>query len=213
MRKNVCDLTRGFYADVTEIEDHETCAQQRIGDRLGMVSRGTLPSSPANGREVPGIGPHLFLWTHTVGLSRINAQEAKIACALASYMVECGVPRRSICILTPYKGQLMKLRDTLFKDARASNLKLLSRNNSETDVLRVSTIDRFQGDEEDLIICSLVVDENSKTGFGKLNIRLEHYQDRYSCRILCCSKAGQSDDCFVEPSSIGFVYFGEHWIL
>ena len=198
MRKNICDLTRDFYADVTEIEDHEICGKQQIGGRLVPSMRSTVNSAATSGREVPGISPHVFLWTHTgaqgrarVGVSRMNTQEAKMSCALASYLVDCGVPRPSITLITPYKGQLMEMRNLLLKDPRCSSLKLLSRDPSESDVVRVSTIDRFQGDESDvsgllsghavaefdsllaikigwqIIICSLVVDENSRTGFGK----------------------------------------------
>ena len=174
MRKNICDLTRAFYADVTEIEDHGTCGTQKIGDRLPQAERSIVATSSSGGREVPGIEPHVFLWTHKgiqgrarVGVSRENAHEATMCCALACYFVDCGVPRPSIVCLTPYKGQLMLLRNLLFKDPRCSSLKLLSRNPQEKNVIRLSTIDRFQGDEEDIVICSLVVDENSRTGFGK----------------------------------------------
>ena len=54
-----------------------------------------IPGSKAlktetSGREIPGIMPHIFLWTHSgiqkkasVGLSKINPQEADMCCALA----------------------------------------------------------------------------------------------------------------------------------
>jgi len=95
-----------------------------------------------------------------------------MAAALAAYCVACGVPRSSIAILTPYKGQLMLIRDKLLKDSKYSSSKLLSRDPQEEDVCRVSTVDRFQGDEEDVIICSIVVDESSRTGFVKLKNRM-----------------------------------------
>lgn len=31
MRKNICDLTREFYRDITEIENHDICAKKTIG--------------------------------------------------------------------------------------------------------------------------------------------------------------------------------------
>jgi len=178
MRTNICDLTRNFYSDVTRIEDHEICGRQLIGQRNAQ-SRGLVEETTTSGREIPGVGPHVFLWTHSgeqrrarVGVSRMNQLEAQMACSLAAYLVECGVPRSSIALLTPYKGQLMEMRDILFKDSRISAMRLLSRDPGSRDVCRLSTIDRFQGDEEDVIICSLVVDENSRTGFVKLVNRM-----------------------------------------
>lgn len=64
----------------------------------------------------------------------------------------------------------MEIRNMMMKDTRFCRSELLSRDPKEKDVVRVSTIDRFQGDEEDIVICSLVVDKNSKTGFGKYGV-------------------------------------------
>jgi hypothetical protein len=85
MRKNIADLTRSFYKDITVIEDHPVCGTKRIGDG----SKGTLANSlkllkltPSKGREVPGILPHIFYWSHegvqeraSVGLSKVNHRE------------------------------------------------------------------------------------------------------------------------------------------
>ena len=62
----------------------------------------------------------------------------------------------------------------MLKDSRCSRLKLLSRRPDAKDIVRLSTVDRFQGDEEDIVIASLVVDENSKTGFGKSGALMAH---------------------------------------
>ena len=167
MRKNICDLTRGFYSDIISIEDHAVCESKVIGEKTGCI-----PSSSTAGREVPGIAPHVFLWTHEghqgrshVGVSRINQHEAEMTCSLVAYLVQCGVSKQSIAVLTPYKGQLLLIRKMLSRS-------LLSRNPSDQNSVRLSTVDRFQGDEEDIIICSLVVDEKSKTGFVKLANRM-----------------------------------------
>ncbi|CAB9509012.1 NFX1-type zinc finger-containing protein 1 [Seminavis robusta] len=178
MRTNICDLTRSFYLDVTEIEDHETVHSQVIGQRDSGPQK-LIPSTATQGREVPGIGPHVFLWTHKgeqkkshVGVSRINPVEAEMVCSLVAYLVGCGVPRPSIAVLTPYKGQLMLIRKMISSDRRYSSQRLLAGRSGGTDEIRISTVDRFQGDEEDIIICSLVVDEKSKTGFVKLQNRM-----------------------------------------
>lgn len=180
MRTNICNLTREYYLDSVEIEDHSICHTRVLGNhhiKGGATVRCKLAST--GGREVPGIAPHLYLWTHNgqqkkaqVGLSKINHFEATMACSLAYYLVTCGVPRPSIAILTPYKGQLMLIRNLLLKDQNFKTSKLLGSSQTDTDCIRVSTVDRFQGDEEDIIIASLVVDENSKTPFVKLENRM-----------------------------------------
>ena len=178
MRRNICDLTRSFYSDITTIEDHETVHSQKIGQR-NPSGGNVVASSATAGREVPGLSSHVYLWTHDgdqkksqVGVSRINPHEAEMACSLVAYLVACGVPRSSIAVLTPYKGQLMLIRKMLLSERKYSSLSLISRRPGETDVCRISTVDRFQGDEEDIVICSLVVDQKSKTCFVKLVNRM-----------------------------------------
>eukprot|EP00438_Fugacium_kawagutii_P034125 Skav216723 [mRNA] locus=scaffold653:45654:46337:+ [translate_table: standard] len=142
-----------YYADITSIEDHETCWTRKIPGKVAS-------SSFYKGREVPGVSSHIFLWTHSgsqgkadVGLSRVNRQEADMAVWLAYYLVQCGVPKPSIVILTPYKGQKMLIQKQLLSDQ--SNTWLLSRNPADADQIRLSTVDRFQGDEGDVVIASL----------------------------------------------------------
>jgi superfamily I DNA and/or RNA helicase len=152
MRKNICDLTRDFYTDIVKIEDDSTCGTQVIGKRHSQGASSVVRSTATGGREIPGVGPHVYLWTHngtqsrsTVGVSRINQHEANLACALAAYLVECGVPKPSIVVLTPYKGQLMLMRNMFLTDSRFRSYNLLTRNPTDVNVCRLSTIDRFQG--------------------------------------------------------------------
>ncbi|XP_065661931.1 uncharacterized protein LOC100206283 isoform X3 [Hydra vulgaris] len=177
MRKNICDLTRSFYNEIVDIEDHSICSSRKIGDS-NVSAAGKKWSTNVSlfeklklcigkGREVPGVLPHIFFWTHggtqtkaSVGLSRINSTEAKMVIGLTEYLVSCGVPKASIAILTPYKGQLMLIRSDLMK------LNLLN-NKDVADSVVLSTVDRFQGDEADVVIISLVIDEKSQTGFVK----------------------------------------------
>ncbi|DBA01642.1 TPA: hypothetical protein N0F65_010293 [Lagenidium giganteum] len=170
MRKNICDLTRTFYRDITAIQDDAVCATKTIA-RCKLLDR-----CETRGREVPGIQPHLFFWRHsgaeqkaTVGLSRINPTEAEMACRLASYLVHCGVPSKSIAMLTPYKGQLMLLRKKLVEEI--GMVEELGDGRKVPSCI-VSTVDRFQGDEADLVIVSLVIDGKSKTPFVKLQNRM-----------------------------------------
>ena len=72
MRKNICDLTRNFYEDIVEIEDHEQCNIQKIGEKLSYLPMNRQSRKRANNplaqlkkcigsvREVPGVLPHVF---------------------------------------------------------------------------------------------------------------------------------------------------------
>ncbi|POM71654.1 Hypothetical protein PHPALM_11746, partial [Phytophthora palmivora] len=179
MRKNICDLTRNFYNEITAIEDHEVCGTKVIGGstrKPGMFP--LLDACEGKGREVPGVSPNIFFWTHSgaqerasVGLSRVNKQEAKMTCKLVEYLVHCGVPAKSIAVLTPYKGQLMLMRKMLMTTYGLRTM-TTGRDPRPTPSCFVSTVDRFQGDEADIVIISLVIDGKSRTPFVKLQNRM-----------------------------------------
>ncbi|SPR01593.1 unnamed protein product (mitochondrion) [Plasmodiophora brassicae] len=179
MRKNIADLTREFYDRITAIEDHEICSTKLIGQSAGVRSTRQIPLIDRvtyKGREVPGIAPSIFFWQHTgsqtradVGLSKVNDLEADMVCRLAKYLVDCGVPKTSIAVITPYKGQLMLIRKQL-QEARLLAGRRLDSITQDTCV--VSTVDRFQGDEADVVLVSLVADEKSKSPFVKLQNRM-----------------------------------------
>ncbi|OQR96792.1 hypothetical protein THRCLA_21982 [Thraustotheca clavata] len=164
MRKNICDLTRGYYTDIT-IKDHSVCGTKTLPQSKQMsIVKGS-------GREVPGILPHLYFWSHngrqqfaSVGLSKTNPEEAEMVIALAQYLVSCHIPLTSIAILTPYKGQLMAIRKRLLHEN-------LLGNEGKGGII-LSTVDRFQGDEADIVIASLVIDSKSHTPFVKLVNRM-----------------------------------------
>ncbi|KAJ3054777.1 hypothetical protein HK097_000821, partial [Rhizophlyctis rosea] len=173
MRKSIADLTRDFYEKITPIVDHPRCHTQKIGDKVkfNLGNLASINRTETCGREVPGVQSHVFFWTHSgvqerasVGLSKVNSAEATMVCKLVEYFVKCGVPKQSIAILTPYKGQLMLLRKTLPASIFA--------NKQPRDSCTISTVDRFQGDEADVIIISLVIDSKSRTPFVKFQNRM-----------------------------------------
>ena len=170
MRRDICDITREYYTDIVAIEDHPDCATKTLPGQEAQLSFWT-------GREIPGVRSHLYLWTHTgaqgradVGVSKQNKQEAQMCVNLSYYLVKCGLRKPSIAILTPYKGQLMLIRKILLSDQSSS--RLLTTDPSNSNQVRLSTVDRFQGDEADVVIASLVVDEKSRTQFVKLQNRM-----------------------------------------
>ncbi|KAL8000478.1 putative P-loop containing nucleoside triphosphate hydrolase, DNA2/NAM7 helicase, AAA [Plasmopara halstedii] len=179
MRKSICDLTRNFYDEITSIEDHPVCGTKVLG---GVKRKsGTVPLldlCEGAGREVPGVSPHIFFWTHSgrqersdIGISRVNKQEAKMTCKLVQYLVHCGVPASSIAVLTPYKGQL-KLMQKMLVSIYDPKMITRGRDTRLIPSCFLSTVDRFQGDEADIVIISLVIDGKSRTSFVKLQNRI-----------------------------------------
>lgn len=135
--------------------------------------------------------------------SKSNSWEVKMAHALVRHVVRQGVYASSdIAILTPYTGQLQKLRtvmrndfeivlserdqDALIKDGFAvkdptDSQDALEQQNKRkplekkklSDLLRVATVDNFQGEEAKIIIISLVrSNKNRKVGFLKTTNRI-----------------------------------------
>lgn len=144
MRKNICDLVRGFYSEITPIVDHPKCHDKAIGDS-NLHKSLVLKRAQGEGLLVPCILPQIFFWSHSgsqgraqVGLSKVNQTECDMVSSLAHFLVISGVPRASIAILTPYKGQLMLIRKELMKSKRP----LICPNPQDSVI--VSTVDRFQ---------------------------------------------------------------------
>eukprot|EP00756_Hemistasia_phaeocysticola_P032135 Hpha_TRINITY_DN16394_c1_g16::TRINITY_DN16394_c1_g16_i1::g.58976::m.58976 len=99
---------------------------------------------------LPGMGVPVWFWSHeqeeepsAVGLSVVNMMEVRMAVWLVRYFQARGVGLRQMTVLTPYKGQGRELREALeFAGVHYQGM--------------VCTVDRFQGDENDVMIVSLV---------------------------------------------------------
>ena len=100
------------------------------------------------------INKSMFFWTHDFlerkSRSYTNKQEAKLVVSLTVYLLRNRVPVDKISVLAPYLGQTKILRQEL-NQAKKMYQQLMPEN-----VPQVSTIDMFQGDENDFIIVSLV---------------------------------------------------------
>ena len=97
------------------------------------------------------------------GLSRINPAEAKLALqTLHDYIERIGkdrilYERLDIGIISPYKGQVHLLRKMLRKDSYWKPLRHL---------ISINTVDGFQGQERDIILISMVrQNEQGQVGF------------------------------------------------
>ena len=86
------------------------------------------------------------------GMSRSNEHEAKFLAALCRYLILQGYERERITVLTAYTGQLIQLKKEMPKDFFRG--------------VRVCAVDNFQGEENDIILLSLVrSNEEGKIGF------------------------------------------------
>ena len=86
------------------------------------------------------------------GKSRSNRHEAKFIAALCKYLILQGYKREQITVLTTYTGQLIQLKNEMPKDFFRG--------------VRVTAVDNFQGEENDIILLSLVrSNEEGKIGF------------------------------------------------
>jgi hypothetical protein len=179
MRKEIADISRHEYADLTIIKDHPHTKKQTIGDTANKSKEAELalhkPLWEGKGRFVPGFVDNIFFWNlhgnkesrPLAGLSACNATEAEAVIQLCKWLLLCGVPPSAITVITPYKGQKTLIISSLrkagclpsFKDNASSNVPMIT----------VSTIDRYQGDENDIVILSLVKTQPGNMFVGLLN--------------------------------------------
>ncbi len=100
--------------------------------------------------HIKGVEKDIFFISHNKqessdkdSKSKSNQFEADIVVALCKYLVQQGYKTSQITILTTYVGQLLTLRNG-FRKAQLIN------------GLRISSVDNYQGEENDIIILSLV---------------------------------------------------------
>lgn len=163
-----------------------------------LQDHGSVSSYP----EVPGFKRRLF-WLnhrepeasasadHITTTSHSNAYEVDMVAALVSHLVRQGIYKPSeIALLTPYLGQLRKLRQRLsstFEIAISdrdqddlANAGLAEEDSdpktyrsSLLDTLRIATVDNFQGEEAKCVVISLVRSNNEgKCGFLRTTNRI-----------------------------------------
>ena len=100
------------------------------------------------------INKSMFFWTHDFlekkSRSYTNEQETKLVVSLTVYLLRNRVPVDRISVLAPYLGQTKILRQELNQAKKMYPLLIPEK------IPQVSTIDMFQGDENDFIIVSLV---------------------------------------------------------
>jgi hypothetical protein len=196
MRPAISNLTKHHYKDVIAIKDHPCTLDQKVDGRL--KEQQWLSNAPKKslwesaGRLVPGIGSCVYFWNiknnaeskNKAGLSACNDIEADAIVRLVGFLILCGIGRSSIAVITPYSGQkrllTKKLSDAgLFKFKKRDiskgpqyekhGMKRNINDSCELDTVLVSTVDRYQGDENDIVILSLVRARPGNRFVGLLN--------------------------------------------
>lgn len=188
--------------------------QRRMDPSISELIRSTLYAelqdhpSVSTYPEVDGMRKRLYWLDHNKkedvspsnsaqSLSKTNTWEVEMTAALVSHLVRQGIYRHEdIAVLTPYLGQLQKLKQRLrssfaivvgdrdLEDLEAKGLE--DDNGEETaatagsirkttllDALRIATVDNFQGEEAKVIVISLVrSNDERKCGFLKTSNRI-----------------------------------------
>ncbi|KAF3763606.1 hypothetical protein M406DRAFT_260943 [Cryphonectria parasitica EP155] len=213
--------------------------QRRMHPSIAEMVRSTLYSNLKDAShvesypEVVGMDRRLF-WLHHEHLedgqhakggephdtSRSNEFEVEMAAALVSHVVKQGnYDPEDIAVLTPYTGQLQKLRRRLAteasfcvqideRDLQALDEEGLNEAEEETKAvattvgkstllksIRLATVDNFQGEEAKVVIISLVRSNmENRCGFlstsNRINVLLS--RAKHGCYILGNAKTYQS---------------------
>ena len=116
--------------------------------------------------DIKGMKKNMFFINHKYmeesinqSHSHVNKHEAEFLVALCRYLLQQGYEAHQITLLTTYTGQKYAIRDCLQKDEES--LRKL--------VCQTTTVDNFQGEENDIILLSLVrSNKDGKVGFIKI---------------------------------------------
>ena len=112
--------------------------------------------------DIRGVTSNIFFIDHGFAesqhgelRSRSNVHEATYIAKLCKYFIMQGYEASQITVLTPYTGQLLELKKHMPKQ--------------EFEGVRVTAVDNFQGEENDIILLSLVR-SNTEGSIGFLKI-------------------------------------------
>ena len=125
--------------------------------------------------DIKGMKKNMFFINHNYmedscnqSHSHVNEHEAKFLVALCRHLMQQGYKADQITLLTTYTGQMYAIRDCL-QEEDAIKEPLKPENDSSFRDVRVTTVDNFQGEENDIILLSLVrSNKDEKVGFIKI---------------------------------------------
>ncbi|CAL1540381.1 unnamed protein product [Lymnaea stagnalis] len=146
-------------------------AQRRMRPEISKLMRHIYPDleddpSVCHYENINGVGKNVFLINHqeqetavVEGCSKANAHEARYLIELCKYLFKQGYDAEKITILATYSGQVHAIKKLA--------------NNTAVRSVRISAVDDFQGEENDIILLSLVrSNEDKNVGFLKVDNRV-----------------------------------------
>ena len=141
MRPEIAALMKHIYED---LENHESVEEYE---------------------DIKGMKRNMFFISHSYSEksnneshSHTNEHEARFLVSLCRYLLQQGYKAEQITLLTTYAGQMFAIRDCLRGE-----------NDQAVRSVRLTTVDNFQGEENDIILLSLVrSNKNEKVGFIKI---------------------------------------------
>ncbi|XP_031552537.1 NFX1-type zinc finger-containing protein 1-like [Actinia tenebrosa] len=108
-------------------------------------------SSVESYEDIQGFDNNVFFIDHRCpegdsddSFSHFNEHESRFLVKLCRYIIQQGYKPSQITILTPYLGQMFMIRDHMTEEG------------GEIKEIRLTTIDNYQGEENDIILLSLV---------------------------------------------------------
>ncbi|TNV74303.1 hypothetical protein FGO68_gene14375 [Halteria grandinella] len=121
--------------------------------------------------QIRGLSSSLYFYDHTfkentndMMMSKVNKEEADIVVRFAVYLLQNQYTPDKITILTLYAGQLLHIKQIV------KNYKILP---DLLKKIRVINVDNYQGEENDIILLSLVrSNPESRIGFLKISNRV-----------------------------------------
>lgn len=176
----VYTLAKDYHLDLSLFErlinngiEHVTLKEQhRMRPAISKIMRHIYPKledhiSVTKFDNVRGVAKNIFFINHTEretdvndSKSKSNAHEASYLIALFKYLLLQRYNASEITILATYIGQVFMLR----KELKAIRM---------GDSVRITTVDNYQGEENDIILLSLVrSNERSNVGFLKVDNRV-----------------------------------------
>ncbi|MCX5788457.1 MAG: ATP-binding protein, partial [Elusimicrobia bacterium] len=95
----------------------------------------------------------VFVDVPHAGARGVSEPEARWAAALAAEAIHCGVAGREIGVVSPFRAQCNRIRFLLQGSGRAAG--------AQAEEVLVSTVERFQGQEREMVVLSLAASEPS----------------------------------------------------
>ena len=185
----VYKLARTYHMDISLFErmvkNNLRCDRLAIQHRMRPEIAGLIVPSIYKDLEnhesvhsyehVKGVGGNVFFIKHTYAedcpkdsKSRFNRHEALYVASLTKYFLQQGYRPTQITVLTTYVGQVLLLRQVMQMSTSKTDGK-----KSEFEGVRLTSVDNYQGEENDIIILSLVRSNvEGNIGFLKTNNRV-----------------------------------------